>query len=328
MAGSSFLKDGVNRVLLLSDGVANTGNVDPNTMLESVRGERERGIYLTCVGVGMGNHNDVLMETLADRGNGQCVYVDRIEEAQKAFVDNLTGTLEAIAKDVKIQVEFDPARVIRYRLLGYENRAIADSAFRDNTVDAGEVGAGHEVTALYEVKARPGDGGKLATVRVRYLTVEHGEAVEYEKAVAPSDARKSFGEASPVFQLTACVAEFAEVLRASYWARGSSLDRVASMLEGLLPLTVAAPDRKLGDDPEVVELVALVRRADALVRQRDRQMDDIASTVDTLKYNYYLQARVEDQMQVASEARRNELEDLRRQQDQLRRRLEDLLAGQ
>ncbi|MBI4601029.1 MAG: von Willebrand factor type A domain-containing protein, partial [Planctomycetes bacterium] len=154
MANARLLKDGTNRVILISDGVANTGVTDPDAMLERVRAERERGIYLTSVGVGMGNLNDALLERLADRGNGQCVYVDRLEEARKAFVEGLTGTLEAIAKDVKIQVELDPKQVLRYRLLGYENRDVADSAFRDNKVDAGEVGAGHEVTALYELKLR------------------------------------------------------------------------------------------------------------------------------------------------------------------------------
>ena len=100
-------------------------------MLKNTKEHRDNGIYLTCVGVGMSNHNDALMEQLADRGDGQCVYVDRLEEAKKVFVENLTGTLQTVARDVKIQVEFDPAQVIRYRLMGYENRAIADAAFRN-----------------------------------------------------------------------------------------------------------------------------------------------------------------------------------------------------
>lgn len=324
MAGAHILKDGSNRVILLSDGVANTGITDPNVMLEQIRKERERGVYLTCVGVGMGNLNDTLLEQLADRGNGHCVYVDRLEEARKVFVENLTGTLETIAKDVKIQVEFDPAKVIRYRLLGYENRAIADAAFRDNTVDAGEVGAGHEVTALYELKARPeGEGktaeaeSKLATIRVRYLTVDHGEAVEFARPVTSRDSKGAFADVSPHFQLTACVAELAEVLRDSYWARGSSLDRVASMVETLLP--------KLDGDQDAVELVALLKKADALVRQRDAAADEVSRTVDAIKDNHYLQSRIEYELERRRETNHSQLEEIIRRNNELRSRLEEIL---
>jgi Ca-activated chloride channel family protein len=330
MAGARLLKDGSNRVILLSDGVANTGILDVNTMLEQVRSQRERGVYLTTVGVGMGNLNDTLLEQLADRGNGQCVYVDRVEEAKKAFVENLTGTLETIARDVKIQVELDPTKVLRYRLLGYENRAIADSAFRDNTVDAGEVGAGHEVTALYELKLRPdaegkAPAGKVATVRLRHLTVDHGEAQEMEQAVEAGTAKTAFGEASPRFRLQACVAELAEVLRDSYWARGSSLDRVAAMISDALDLREKEGGPRLGEDPDVIELVALVKKADALVRRRAAETDDIARTVDAIKDNLYLGARIEDELRGRGEGR-NQLDEIRRQNDDLRRRLEGLLA--
>jgi Ca-activated chloride channel family protein len=328
MAAARRLKDGTNRVILLSDGVANTGVTDPEAMLERVRAQREQGIYLTCVGVGMGNHNDTLLEQLADRGNGQCVYVDRLEEARKVFVEDLTATLEAIARDVKIQVEFDPARVIRYRLLGYENRAIADALFRDNKVDAGEVGAGHEVAALYELKLQgaPAAAGKLATVRVRYLTIEHGEAVELARDVTGADVKASFAEAAPRFRISACAAEFAEVLRESYHARGSELDKVAAIVEGLL----GSPDgdgRKVGDDQNVVELAALLRRADALVRERERQLTEVARTTEALKENYFLRAQVEDALQARREQNRVQLDDILRQNDALRRRLEDLLAA-
>ncbi|HVR74007.1 MAG TPA: von Willebrand factor type A domain-containing protein, partial [Planctomycetota bacterium] len=326
MAAAHLLKDGSNRVILCSDGVANTGVTDVGAMLERVRGERQRGVYLTCVGVGMGNLNDALLEQLANRGNGQCVYVDRLDEARKVFVDNLTGTLEAIARDVKIQVELDPERVLRYRLLGYENRSIADAAFRDNTVDAGEVGAGHEVTALYELKLKPQATGKLATVRVRHLTVEHGEAQEIEQAVDVSALKSSFVEASPRFQLAACVAELAEVLRESYWARGSSLERVAGMVEGMLGLAEREGGPPLGSDPDVVELVALMRKADALVRRRQAEQDEVARTVDALKDNYYLRARIDTELQARAEANRGQLEDLIRQNNDLRARLESLLA--
>jgi Ca-activated chloride channel family protein len=331
MAVENKIAGGSNRVILLSDGVANTGSVDPETITDRVRAQRERGIYLNTVGVGMGNHNDVLLEQLADRGNGQCVYVDRLEEARRVFVENLTGTLETIAKDVKIQVEFDPKRVLRYRLLGYENRDVADSAFRDNTVDAGEVGAGHEVTALYELKLHEPSSpdamtDRIATVRVRYLTVDHGEAVEYERPVGPECFRPSFEDAPPFFRLSACVAELAEVLRDSYWARGSRLDRVAGILESLLPEPADETGRRVGDDPEIVELVALTKKADALLRQREAERSEIARVVDAVKENYYLRARIEREMERQGEERLEALQSLRRQNEALRRQLETLLA--
>jgi Ca-activated chloride channel family protein len=254
------------------------------------------------------------------------VYVDRLDEARKAFVEGLTGTLQAIAKDVKIQVEFDPAKVIRYRLLGYENRAVADADFRNNAVDAGEVGSGHEVTALYELKVRPEASGKLATVRVRSLTVDHGEAQEMEKGFDATEVKGSFADASPRFQLAACVAELAEVLRDSYWARKSSLDRVAAMVMDLLDKPEKVGGSKLGDDADVVELAALVKKADALVRVREGQRDEVALAVDAIKDANLLQARIEDEVRVRGNAARAQLEEIQRQNTELRRRLEALLA--
>ncbi|HZN59723.1 MAG TPA: YfbK domain-containing protein, partial [Planctomycetota bacterium] len=331
MAASKLVRDGMNRVILLSDGVANTGVTDPNAMLEQVRAQRDLGVYLSTVGVGMGNLNDTLLEQLADRGNGRCVYVDRIEEAKKAFVEGLTGTLETIAKDVKVQVDFDPEKVLRYRLLGYENRAIADADFRNDRVDAGEVGAGHEVTALYELKLKTDAGGSLpagrvATVHVRNKTPDFGEAQEVERVIDASSFKASFAEAAPRFRLQACAAEFAEVLRDSYWARGGSLGKVATTLSDLLDLRQSENGPRLGDDPDVLELLALVKRADALVQARDAQKDDVARTVDAIKENRFLQARVEQELLRRGEEQRNQLDEIRHQNDLLRRRLEDLLA--
>lgn len=321
MASEHLLKDGVNRVLLLSDGVANTGVTTASAILESVRAHREQGIYLTCVGVGMGNLNDALLEQLADRGDGQCVYVDRMEEARKAFVENLTGTLEAVARDVKIQVAFDPAQVIRYRKLGYENRAIADADFRNNAVDAGEVGAGHEVTVLYELKLKPEATGKVAKVNVRYELVDHrGEHQEFAEEVGTGAVKGSFADASRRFQLTACVAEAAEVLRASYWARGSSLGDVAARLE---PVAEALAQEKDSDD--VVELLALLKAAEPLVRERERGLDDIARTVDALKENLLVEARIADASATPESADQRHLAELREETMRLRARLEEVL---
>ena len=124
----------------------------PDAILREIKEYAGRDITLSTVGVGMGNYNDVLLEQLADKGNGNYAYVDTLEQAHRVFVENLTGMLQVIAKDAKVQVDFNPAVVSRYRLIGYENRDVADQDFRNDTVDAGEVGAGHNVTALYEVK--------------------------------------------------------------------------------------------------------------------------------------------------------------------------------
>ena len=134
----------ITRVIVLSDGVGNVGNTSADSILREVRSQVDRGVTLTTVGFGMGNYNDVLMEQLANDGNGSYHYVDDISEAQRIFVENLTGTLQTIAKDAKVQVDFNPEVVSRYRLLGYENRRVDDQDFRDDTVDAGEVGAGSQ----------------------------------------------------------------------------------------------------------------------------------------------------------------------------------------
>ncbi len=135
--------------------MANVGETGPEAILAEVRHYVEEGVTLTTIGFGMDNYNDVLMEQLADNGDGFYAYVDDMREARRLFIDQITGTLQTIAMDAKVQVDFNPEVVMRYRLVGFENRAIADEDFRDNSVDAGEIGAGHSVTALYEVKLYP-----------------------------------------------------------------------------------------------------------------------------------------------------------------------------
>ena len=160
-----------NRVVFLSDGVGNIGETDEQKLIADVKRARDKGIYLNTIGFGMTNHNDRFLEQLADGGDGLCNYVDSPDEAQRALVDNFTGAFQTIARDVKIQVEFDKSQVLSYRQLGYENRAIADVDFRNDAVDAGEVGAGQQVIALYEVVLRdlePGNETPLFTTRVRY----------------------------------------------------------------------------------------------------------------------------------------------------------------
>jgi len=230
-AEAAFDAEANNRVILASDGVANIGETGPESILKTIEEYAQRDIYLTTVGFGMGNYNDVLMEQLANQGDGFYAYVDTINEARRLFVNNLTGTLETIAKDAKVQVDFNPEVVARYRLLGFENRAIADEDFRDDSVDAGEIGAGHSVTALYEIKRHPEAEGRLATVHLRWEDPESGEVSEISTDLESTDLVESFDAADPSFQLAVVVSEFAEVLRESYWAQENSLAGVLAEAE-------------------------------------------------------------------------------------------------
>jgi Ca-activated chloride channel family protein len=168
-------------------------------------------------------------------------------------VENLTGTLQVIAKDAKIQVEFNPQVVSRYRLLGYENRDIADDQFRDDKVDAGEVGAGHSVTALYEIKFQDKAQGEAMLVRVRYKDPESGEVIEIAQRLKSEEVQPAFDAASPEFHLAAAVAEYAEILRKSYWAKDSQLSDVLALARRV--------HEELPDNAQVAEVVALVERA-------------------------------------------------------------------
>ncbi|MFN2166262.1 MAG: von Willebrand factor type A domain-containing protein, partial [Anaerolineae bacterium] len=253
MANGAYDRRAVNRVILCSDGVANVGRTGPESILEVIGDRARDGITLTAIGVGMGNYNDVLLEQLADQGDGFYAYVDDLDEARRLFTEGLVGTLQAIAIDAKIQVEFNPEVVARYRLLGFENRAVADEQFRDDSVDAGEIGAGHSVTALYEVKLHDGAEGRLATIYLRWQEPDSREVVEIQRDLWTDDLAASFPAADPYFQNAVVVAEYAEVLRGSYWAQGNTLRGVLEGAERVAEL--------LPDDPDVAEFVELVRQA-------------------------------------------------------------------
>ncbi|MGH7731331.1 MAG: YfbK domain-containing protein [Candidatus Eiseniibacteriota bacterium] len=261
MARRGYRPEAINRIVLCSDGVANVGRTGPESILSQVRSEADRGIHLTTIGFGMGNYNDVLMEQLADRGDGNHYYVDDIDEARRVFVEGPTGTLQTIARDAKVQVEFDSTRVLRYRLLGFENRDVADRDFRNDKVDAGEIGAGHEVTALFEVKLAPkASQGTLATVRLRYARPERdgagaAQAREIEQRYDAAALVRRFQDAAPRFRLDAAVAEFAEILRGSYWAREGRLSDVLSVARSAA--------RNLPDDTSA-GFVSLVEKAATL----------------------------------------------------------------
>jgi Ca-activated chloride channel family protein len=260
MASRAFRTSAINHVILCSDGVANVGDTNADAILQQAKEFAGRNITLSTVGVGMGNYNDVLLEQLADKGNGNYSYVDTLEQAHRVFVENLTGTLQVIAKDAKVQVDFNPAVISRFRLIGYENRAIENQDFRNDTVDAGEVGAGHNVTALYEVKFKdevpPSQQGNALIVYVRYQDVETGKVREINQTFARTQFASSFDVTSPRFKLAAAVAEYAEILRQSYWAKGSSLENVLGLAQRV--------KQALPNDKDVAEFAQLVSRASQL----------------------------------------------------------------
>ena len=225
----------INRVILCSDGVANVGQTGHAAILKGIRAHVEEGITLTTVGFGMGNFNDILMEQLANKGNGSYAYVDTLAEARRIFVENLTGMLQVIARDAKVQVDFNPQVVSRFRLLGYENRRLAHEDFRDDDADGGEIGSGHSVTALYEIKLHEGAVGQLATVFIRHEDPDTRQVTEISEDVFAAELADAFEDASPEFQLAAAIAEFAEILRDSFWAQEGSLAAVHQVIEGILP---------------------------------------------------------------------------------------------
>ncbi|MEU3986743.1 von Willebrand factor type A domain-containing protein [Streptomyces sp. NPDC026672] len=208
------LREGAtNRVVLVSDGLANTGDTDADTILERIDADRrEHGITLFGVGVGS-DYGDALMERLADRGDGHTAYVSGTDDATEVFGEQLPRNIELTARDAKAQVVFDPRTVADFRLVGYDDRRVADDDFRDDRVDGGEVGPGHTVTALYAVRTRPGAEGHLATATVRWLDPESRAPHEESGTLEAGALRGSVWRASDRFQVTAVAAYFADALR-------------------------------------------------------------------------------------------------------------------
>jgi Ca-activated chloride channel family protein len=203
----------------------------------------------------MDNYNDVMLEQLADKGNGFYAYIDTLDEARKMFIDRLTNSLEAIAKDAKVQVEFNPEVVAQYRLVGYENRAVADQDFRDDRVDAGELNAGHNSTAMYQVTLRPNARGKIATVFLRWQDPSTMQVQELAGDVNTWNLSERYEQASPRFQMNATVMQYAEILRRSPYTNMplSELSNYAWQVSRLLP-----------NDADVQEFAQLVQRAATL----------------------------------------------------------------
>lgn len=244
VAQRSFMRNGNNRVILATDGDFNVGITSEGELTRFIEQKRRSGLFLTVLGFGQGNLKDSTMEMLADKGNGHYAYIDNIVEGQKVFVNEIGATLLTIAKDVKLQVEFNPARVASYRLVGYENRVMQDRDFDDDTKDAGEIGAGHSVTALYEITLRDEEHGRgkprkyadvvvrndarksaeLLTVSFRYKRPNESESRLL--AVAVNDRNTRFANTSANFRFSAAVAEFGMLLRGSDQAGNATMDHV------------------------------------------------------------------------------------------------------
>ncbi|WP_259400139.1 VWA domain-containing protein [Pseudoalteromonas sp. SG41-5] len=232
IAAENFKKGGINRVILATDGDFNVGTQSIDKLTELVASKRKTGIALTTLGFGQGNYNDGLMEQLANIGNGQHAYIDNINEARKVLVDELSSTMQIIAKDVKIQVEFNPQQVAEYRLIGYQNRVLANEDFNNDKVDAAELGVGHSVTALYEITLANSDhkqidelryqskedkklatSNELAFVKVRYKQPDAEQSKLITQAVATPKGELPLSQASQDFKFAAAVAGFAQLLK-------------------------------------------------------------------------------------------------------------------
>ncbi|MGH8082950.1 MAG: vWA domain-containing protein, partial [Lysobacter sp.] len=264
-AKQNFVKNGVNRVILATDGDFNVGTVDDNALETLVADQRKSGIALTTLGFGTGNYNDQLSEKLADVGDGNHAYIDTLQEARKVLVEEMGSTLLTIARDVKIQIEFNPAQVAEYRLIGYENRLLKREDFANDKVDAGDIGAGHEVTALYEItpvgskatrlpalryagKAEDGaaQGGEIANLKLRYKRPGEDRSQLIETPILRSGQRAI---ASDPMRMAASVAAFADALRGGSQYDGWGWDQILANARGV------RLDDRWGQRAEFVRLV-------------------------------------------------------------------------
>jgi Ca-activated chloride channel homolog len=247
-------EEGTNRrVILCTDGVANVGDTDPQGILEDVHKYSTQGITLTAIGVGMGDYNDKMLEQLADRGNGNYYHVDTPDEAHRVFVEKMVATMQVIAKNAKVQVDFNQDTVAEYRLIGYEDRAIADNNFRNDNVDAGEIGAGHSATAVYAIRLNSHAQGRLATVQLRWQDPDTADVLEINGNINSWDLANRFEDASPRFQLSVLAAEFAELLRQSPYREANSYSSLSHRMDSLM--------ESLGEDQDVQEFDNLISAA-------------------------------------------------------------------
>ncbi len=276
VAQENFIRNGNNRVVLATDGDFNVGVTSDNELVKLIEEKRASGVFLSVLGFGSGNLNDSMMEKLADKGNGNYAYIDTLDEARKALGEQAAGTILTIAKDVKIQVEFNPATVAGYRLIGYENRLLANRDFNDDRKDAGEIGAGHAVTALYEVVPagqpleNPGvnelkysqipesnyaNSGELLTVKLRYK--EPNQTESKLLSIGLIDRENQFEAASENLRFAASVAEFGLLLRNSRYKGKSNFNQLQTIVNNS-----RGSDLK-GYRAELLELIGKAKRLSA-----------------------------------------------------------------
>jgi Mg-chelatase subunit ChlD len=228
-----YLANGVNRVVLLTDGAANLGNVDPEALKQKVEANRKQGIALDCFGIGWEGYNDDLLEVLSRNGDGRYGFVNTPEEAATDFAGQLAGALHVAASDVKVQVEFNLARVTAYRQIGYAKHQLTKQQFRDNTVDAAEIAAQEAGNALYVVEVNPRGDGPLGTVRVRYKVPGTSDYHEHEWPVPYTGNAVTLEQASPAMRLAATASALSEWLVSSPYAGEVTPDRLLGYLSGV-----------------------------------------------------------------------------------------------
>ncbi len=280
LAERNFDPKGVNRVILATDGDFNVGITDPNELKGFVERERGKGVFLSVLGFGMGNYNDALMQTLAQNGNGAAAYIDTVAEARKTLVEEATSTLFPIAKDVKIQVEFNPATVAEYRLVGYETRMLSREDFDNDRVDAGDVGSGQSVTALYEIvpvggpraigdrRYSPAAGRRIAAasaeygfVKIRYKLPKSSTSRLISTPIDRSSEVRRFAEAPSDARFAAGVAAFAELLRGGRYAGSMTYEDVLGLVSS------ARGEDPFGYRSELIQLVRAAGSAPSLQGQ-------------------------------------------------------------
>jgi Ca-activated chloride channel family protein len=282
LAQQNFQPNGVNRVILATDGDFNVGMASTTELIDMIQRKREAGIALTTLGFGSGNYNDHMLEQLADEGNGNYAYIDKLSEAQKVLGDEMTSTLMTIAKDVKIQIEFNPSAVSEYRLIGYENRILNEEDFNNDKIDAGEIGAGHRVTAIYEISLagsgyqripdrRYGSNGvdherretthglanELAHLRIRYKQPGQDHSQLIQAPVMRNSILSSASKASDNFRFAAAVAAFGQKLRGGQFLESMDYPDIAELARK------ARGNDRFGYRSEFVQLVSLAEMLDA-----------------------------------------------------------------
>jgi len=228
-----YLANGVNRVVLLTDGAANLGDVEPESLKQKVEAHRKQGIALDCFGIGWEGFNDDLLEVLSRNGDGRYGFINSPDEAASEFAGQLAGALQVAASDVKVQVEFNPRRVTAYRQIGYAKHQLTKEQFRDNTVDAAEIAAAEAGNALYTVEVNPAGSGPLAIVRVRFKVPGTADYREHEWAVPFTGNAVALEQASPAMRLAATASAFSEWLVSSPFAAEVTPGRLLGYLSGV-----------------------------------------------------------------------------------------------